>query len=717
MFTAARKTPAPAAPDNGAKLDAAGQAQRDRAAARSRELSRRASEIGPPPPRNQERWDRYQRNLFLYLTECFPESTGLKPFSLDHRRIIDNTQGAILEGGLELFIVFRGFAKSTITENAATWAAGYGHRSFFVPVGATDDMAATALDSIKFEFETNDHLMELFPEACHAARALEGIQQRAGKQTIDGHRTYIEWSRKKLILPTVEGFTGSGAIIWPKGITANIRGMRFKRPDGRQARPDFIMGDDLQTAASAASRNECAKRLKIISKDIQNLGGHNDTLGVVVNATVIEPDDAIDQLSNQENYPAWRTTKVPMLKSYAEAHETLWLGTYAELRTNYNRGDKDDRHRAELEATAYYKKNRKKMDAGAVATWEHCFNPKTELSAIQHAYNRLIEIGQEAFEAECQNSPEKEKSPLEILTVDEICAKQSGYVAGKFPPECTALVTFVDVHDQILYWHVWAYQPGFTGYLVDNDTFPRQPRRQFSHRSITRRLEQLYPGRDTDATVFAGLNALLHGDPKLRGYEDWPGLMRSEWIRTDGVPMRIRFGLVDANGQQATTVKSVIRQSPFAAILSPSFGKGITAKQAPMSRWPQAREQKGVGPEWILTKPVAGEPAGTMFDTNFYKTKFHRGLALPAGSQGALMLYQVKNARDHRRVAEHFTAEPIKRGVAGSREVFEFQEPEGDNHDFDCGVGCLVAASRAGIASIVPPPQKPKKGRKKVKYL
>ncbi len=717
MFTAAP----PAPPDDDRNKPAAGDAgqrQRDRAAARSRANSARVAEIGPPPPRNEKRWKRYQFDLFRYLVECFPESTGLKPFSLDHKRIIERTQQTILEGGQDLIIVFRGFAKSTITENATTWAAGYGHRVFFVPIAATDDMAKTALDSIQYEFETNANLFEIFPAACHAARALEGIQQRAGKQSINGERTYIEWSKNRCVLPTFPGFEGSGAIIWPKGITSNIRGLRFKRPDGTQARPDFVMGDDLQTDASAASPNQCTKRLNALTKTIMRLGGHTTSLGVIVNATKIEPDDAIDQLSNAKKFPSWRSTAVPMMKSFSKVHETDWLVTYAELRTNFDREDPDDRQRAHKEATAYYKKNRKRMDAGAAATWEHCFDPKHEISAIQHAYNILIDTGQDAFDAECQNTPAKETSALKILTVEEICAKQSGYPMGKFPPECTRLTAFIDVHPSILYWHVWAWAPGFTGYMIENETFPQQRRRNFAHRSIAISLQELYPGRDDEATVFAGLNALLHGDPKLERYADWPGLMRREWIRTDGVPLRIGFGLIDANGVMAATVKSVIRQSPFAAILSPSFGKGVGAKTAPMSRWPQSREQKGVGPEWVLTKAQAGEPPGTLFDTNFWKTKFFRGLALPQGSQGALMLHKAEKPGDHTRVGNAWNAETAKLVTVGSREVFEFaQKPNTDNHDLDCAVGAMVAASRGGIASLTPKPAKPKKGRKKVKYL
>ncbi len=120
----------------------------------------------------------------------------------------------------------------------------------------------------------------------------------------------------------------------------------------------------------------------------------------------------------------------------------------------------------------------------------------------------------------------------------------------------------------------------------------------------------------------------------------------------------------------------------------------------------------------MLTKAQAGEPPGTLFDTNFWKTKFFRGLALPAGAQGALMLHKTEKPGDHVRVANAFNAEAAKLVTVGSREVFEFaQKPNTDNHDLDCAFGAMVAASRGGIASLTPKPAKPKKGRQKVKYL
>jgi hypothetical protein len=557
--------------------------------------------------------------------------------------------------------------------------------------------------------------MALFPAACHAARALEGVVQRGRTQTMGGQRTYIEWSSKRCVLPTYEGFEGSGAIIWPKGITANVRGLRFKRPDGEQARPDYIMGDDLQTDATAASPASCKKVLSAINKTILRLGGHRRRIAVSVNATIIEPDDAIDQLADPKKYPAWRTMRVPMLKSFADAHETFWLGDYAETRSTYDRDNEDDKLRAEQDATALYRKHRKKADAGAAPSWESCFDPESEISAIQHAYNIFIDGGEEAFMAECQNQPVRDVAALEMLTVDQICGKQSDFVRNQFPAEVSTLTLQIDIHPGIFYWHVWAWEPNFTGYLIDDGTWPEQPRRYFSHRTITRRLRKMFPGGDAESTAERALNALLHG------HEDWPGLMRREWVSAGGQPQRIRCGMADANGELRNVVVRVLSRSPFNGQLHPSFGKGIGAKQAPMGAWAQTREQLAaglqVGPDWVYTKPNPGEIRGIMHDTNAWKIRFHRALAQPTGTQGALYVYKTDNPQHHRRLAEHWRSENPTEVIVGSRIVNEWSLlPNRDNHDFDVAVGAMVAASRCGITNSKAPQPKPRKKRKVTYY-
>ncbi|WP_196299655.1 hypothetical protein, partial [Streptococcus pneumoniae] len=71
----------------------------------------------------------------------------------------------------------------------------------------------------------------------------------------------------------------------------------------------------------------------------------------------------------------------------------------------YDADDVDDQARAHKAATAYYLANKSAMDEGAVVTWDECYDRDSEASALQHAYNILIDDGAEAFASECQNAP------------------------------------------------------------------------------------------------------------------------------------------------------------------------------------------------------------------------------------------------------------------------------------------------------------------------
>ncbi len=678
---------------------------RNRMAAKSRAKSKLVAEIDHPPERNWVRWEQYQFDLHGFLSECFPMSTGLWPFSKDHRRMIECIQDSILHGGQDLNEVFRGGAKSSITEGSAIWAGGYGHRDFFVPIGATDEAAQQSLDSIQREFLTNEHLMEVFPAACHAARALEGVAQRAKKQTMGGAPTMIEWTTARCVLPTYEGFEGSGAIIWPRSITAKgLRGMRFKRPDGTLARPDFVMLDDSQTDETAASRRQTDKLEKTIRKTVLRLAGHNKQLACVANLTPIEPGDLVDRFKKDR---LWRTNHIPILKSFSKAHETHWLGPYADLMMSASDDDKESRRKAFAKATEYYKANQRVMDAGAVPSWPHCF-AEHEISAIQHAYNLLLELGEGAFMSECMLKPPREQTGLKKLTFEEFCAKQSEYGRGIVPPDATVLTCKVDVHPELLYWELWAFAPKFTGYCVDYGCFPEQPRRHFAHANPPRPLSSVFKGCDDDSRITQGLRALLHGG------EDRVGLMHMAWTPKGAKPLKIVKCPVDANGQANEAVTSFINASPFRGVLYPEFGKGVLCRQAPMDQWPKARAQPHSGPGWFYTDT---NPIGVMYDANAWKTRFHRGFSLPTGSQGALYLYKAKPT-EHRMFVEHCLAEPSREVTRDKRIVHEFDEPKSgdDNHMFDVGVGCMVAASTAGITNLTPQAQRPRKRRKVTYY-
>lgn len=677
--------------------------------ARSREAHAAVSDIGDIPAIiNPARRDACRLDLFRFLTTYFPQSTGLSPFSNDHRRVIERIQQCVLAGGMFVNAVYRGFGKTTVSENAAIWAVSYGHRKMVPVFGAESTAASGNIDSIKMELAENDLLLEDFPEVCFPIRALEGKVQRCASQTHHGERTYVAWTADTIVLPTIPGSLASAGIITAHGLLGASRGMKYKRPDGIQQRPDFVIIDDPQTDDSASSGNQINKRLKVIQKAILKGGGLRK-MAVVMNATIIQPDDMIEQLLDHKLHPAWQGERIKMVPRFADMHETMWLGDYQRLRNTYNPEDLKDQQRAHKDATAFYVREREAMDKGCIVSWEHCLDKDTEISAIQHAYNCLIDDGLEVFSSECQNEPLRPHEDAETLKAGEIAAKTNGLDRGKVPLGAEHLTAFVDVQGDVLYWLVAAWAPDFTGSIIDYGGFPEQGLPYFTLAGANKTLTKRYKGTGLEGRIQAGLDELTNA------------LFAKEWKREDGAVMRLGRCLIDANwGKSTATVNEFCRRSKHAALVMPSHGKYVGASSIPWEFYTK-REGERLGNHWMIPslKGKVSAIRHVLIDTNFWKSFIHTRLAIRFGDRGSLSLFG-HSPEPHRMIADHISSEfrVVTEGRGRKLDEWRIKPGRPDNHLLDCLVGAFVAASMSGCIvgqRIIRPPAA--KARKKVAYL
>jgi hypothetical protein len=693
----------------------------------ARKIQAAVADVGDiPAVKNAQRRESCRLDLLRFLTTYFPLSTGLKPFSEDHVKVIARIQQATLEGGLFLQALPRGFAKTTISENSAIWATLYGHRSFVPIFGADAAASAGNIDSIKLELAENDLLLDDFPEVCYPIRALENKPQRCASQTHtiwapcgecggtgkltvheetgeareircgycqdgqigDAQHTYVQWTADTIVLPTIRGSVASGAIITARGIMAGCRGMKHKRADGTQQRPDFVILDDPQTDESAATPLQVEKRLNVIRKSILKLGGHARKIAAVMNATVIRPGDLIEQILNPKKFPAWQGERVKMVRKWSEAHETLWLTDYAERRNTYDPDVLGDQQRAHREATEFYRLNRDKMDAGCEVSWEHCYDEAVELSAIQHAYNSLIDDGAEVFAAECQNEPLEEKVEDDDLRLrpEDVTNKLNRTPRGTLPIEVSRVVAFIDPKKDMLFWTAAGFADGFGGAVVDYGVFPDQKRPYFSARAPHHPLAKVVNGDTWEAILYAGLDTLVNS------------LAGREWVRSDGAKFKIERILIDHGwGDAAETIDLFCRQSPQAAILLPSKGYGVTARSGGFNeRKQKAGERRGQS--WRIPAATAkGTARQVVFDSNWWKTFTAARIKTQMGGRGCLTIFGDK-PDPHRLFADHACSEIPAAVESKGRRVIEWGQQVGiDNDYFDCLVGCHVAASIQGV--------------------
>lgn len=668
-----------------------GKAHRELMAQRRRDYTTTARDIGELPKAKYLRQKKRAAIDFRFFCEFYHrESFGLS-WSRDHLEAIDRIEQAVLHGALFALAMPRGSGKTTLAETACEWAALYGHRKFIVLIGSDAGGAERMLDSIRVELETNERLAESFPEAVFPILALERIAQRARGQTYRGKPTHISWKGETLIMPTIPKSPASGAVIRSAGMTASIRGMKQKTADGQNIRPDLVVIDDPQTDESARSPTQCADRESILSGAILGLAGPGKKIAGIMPCTVIQEGDLADRMLDRQKHPEWQGRRTAMVVSMPTNL------TKEDAKKSGAKVSWEDYQRVRIEglqaekglvpATKFYRQHRRDLDAGAEVSWPDRHN-EDEASAIQSAMN-LYFLDEYAFWAEYQNQPKPREQNETKVTVDCILARGNGHARRLVPAWAHTLTAMIDVQGEALFWTVCAWGDGLTGSVIDYGVWPEQARRHFNLQGIKRTITKETGVADLEGRLYKALGACTKA------------IVGQEYQGDDGGTHTVSRCLVDANwGQSTNVVYQFCRQSPFAAALTPSHGRGITASTQPLNA---AKKQKGerTGHYWRMppAKGQRGRVRYVLFDANFWKTWTHDALATPIGQSGALTLYD-GDRRHHLLLAEHLTAEYSVRTQGRGREVDEWKPRPGkpDNHWFDTLVGCAVAASMEGLS-------------------
>jgi hypothetical protein len=671
---------------------------KDRAARRSAELSAAGRDIGDLPAiADPARRTKAATNFQFFCEAYFPQSFHLA-WSADHLKVLRKIEQAVLHGGLFAMAMPRGSGKTTICECACIWAVLNGHREFVCLIGSDEGHAMDMLESIKTELDANELLLADYPEVCHPIQALDGIANRCNGQLYQGERTHIGWTAKYVVLPTLQpkAWSGddvlaplvrpdgrtlaSGAIIKVAGITGRIRGMKFKRPDGKSVRPSLVVLDDPQTDESARSVSQCQQRESILAGAVLGLAGPGHKISGIMPCTVIRPGDMADRILNRDHHPSWQGERTKMV--YAFPTDTKLWDRYAEIRAEGLRNEDGGAAAAE-----FYRQHQSAMDAGAIIAWSVRFN-YDELSAIQHAMNLKLQ-DEAAFWAEYQNEPLPEVQADENeLTADQIAAKLNGLPKGRVPLGCQHLTMFIDVQQKLLFYVVCGWGEDFSGAVLEYGAWPDPQRAYFSLRDVTKTLSTVAEGTGLEGAIYAGLQALTERQ------------LSREWQREDGASLRIERCLIDANwGTSTDVVYQFCRQSPRAALLLPSHGRFVGASSLPFADY-KRRPGDRVGLNWRIPA-VMGKRAvrHVSFDTNYWKSFVFARLAVAIADKGSLALFGQK-PEPHRLFAEHLVAEYRVRTEGRGRTIDEWKPRPGqpDNHWLDCLVGCAVAASILGAS-------------------
>ncbi len=657
-----------------------------RTAARQRQQSTDSRDIGKiPRAKNWQRRRSCERDLRKYLLTYFAASFPL-PFSEDHERILKEIEHKVLHGGLKAIAMPRGSGKTTILIRAGMWALSYGHRRFLALIEADGTAAEESLDVVKVEFETNELLLEDFPEIAIPIRALEGITQRANAQTCMGDRTLMTWAKRDLVFPTVPNSKASGATFRCSGILGRIRGMQVVTADGKTLRPDFVLINDPQTDISARSELECAKRERVIGGAVLGLAGPGEHISGFGALTVIREGDAADRMLNPKLSPKWHGDRCKLVYEWPDPTSPggkLW-DKYIEIRADEIDAGNDQHPKA----TAFYKANRKAMDAGSKVGWpaRHFTH---ELSAIQHAYGLRADFP-DTFDAEYQNAPKptvEAATSIKVLTSDEYCLRTLNTHKRSELPDWTEWLTLgIDVHETTFWWTLLATGTDFRGLVVDYGIWPDQgvdyTTLDQCDRTYVRATKIARPAE----ALIAGLQTLADE------------LASRRFVRDDGTVIPITRGLVDS-GYRTEAVNRACSGS-LAIDLMPSKGIGVGARSKP---WDSLKQQKGerfgFGYRIPPTKRVRGA-RHVIVDTNRWKTFMAESFSVDPESPGCWQLFKANPAR-LRLLADNLSAEYPTETSGHGRKLFEWaKKPNRDNHLLDSTLLAGVAAAMCGAVSV-----------------
>ena len=692
------------------------EAKKEKAASRERALSMAGREIGTIPERaDPDRREACRYNLRLFCETYFPKLFFLG-WSKAHLRTIKQLEKAVLEGGLFGLAMPRGSGKSTLSLVAVFWAILFGHRSYVVLVAATEKKAKKIAKVVKHLLRTKGTILEQdFPEVVIPCAELAGKANLANGQLHRGHPTGIEWSDDQIVLPTLNPIydfdengkeirdrNGNrvvlaeappsdcyGSIIGIAGITGEIRGQFYYRGE-TLIRPDFVICDDPQTKQSAQSGDMTKFRLEVLDEDILGLAGPTETISVVMPCTVIATDDMADQILNPDKYPDWQSERIPML-----IHFPKNLGLWDEYR-EYVIAAKKSGHYAD--ANAFYRKNRKKMEAGCEHYWPERLPDKYKgLTAIQFAMDWFL-TRPKSFWSECQQSPQGDTPPdADLLTADEITMKQHTEGEGVPPIDADVVVAMIDVQGDLLFYTVIAFNlRTFSGYVLAYQAWPTQSTRNFTLASARKKLSSVYKGR--------GGKKLSRENMLRRAIKDcakW--LLDERWEKENGVEMSIQRLVVDG-GFEAQAVREAVKELADGRVWV-SFGRDVelTGKKQPGDKrgdnW-RARDDREHGVRFITFRP------------NPWKCFVHARFATDIGESGSLSLYHDEPFR-HQTYAEHQRAEIRTQYDDGRPTKWTLPPSKPDQHFFDCTVGCHVLAEHEGANLWGADPDRSKKKKRK----
>lgn len=737
----------------------AGERNKEAARVYQSRVAKARREIGPFDFSNIN-WERRlecKESLEKFGYTYMPRMFSLPP-SDDHIICIAKMEKVFKETGSFSLAMPRAQGKTAWCRGAILWGTLYGYKRFPFFIGSKQPMAVQTLDAIKSYLNQSRELRIDFPETILPIIALENRYNLAKGQIYNGEITHIEWGSDSIRYPSIllteeeakpflqndptsikyleeyQRFTPAtaGINIRTAGIDGSIRGEAEVHPVTlEQPRPDLVLLDDIQKDQRADSTTACDKLIRLIEGAVEGLSEPTVPIGIIMPCTVQRINDVSDTFLDKTKKPQYQGERCPLVKEWPEGLDDhtinidteagkLWL-RYLELRNQSLRAHGDIHL-----ATEFYLQNRSVMDKDFRCSWKHRYHSNkdrykgnAEVSPQQHAMNLRFK-SPDTFPAEYQQNPKPTNEGLSTLVSSaQLAERIVGVDRGCVPVDAHALVAFVDVQDESLWYTVVAFSPDFTGVVVDYGVYPEINTRYFRKaqtegwKLLSREFFRQYPEQKykAETTRTKGHKArapfeakIYYGVTQVISY-----LLNRTFPRMESgnqEPMKIsKLGIDIRWGKANDAIKRAIRNTGRPDVIG-CAGQGITPahrqfeEYTPTKGWlfehtihPQIKETKWV---WRPTNTDGYYYLAT--DVNRLKTFLMSRLACPIGTPGALTLFSA-SPEYHEMFADQvcnseYPDARTQRGI--TKEMWELKETRPDNEYLDCLVGCLALGSMKG---------------------
>jgi predicted phage terminase large subunit-like protein len=302
------------------------------------------------------RASRAHRDYEFFCTTYFPHYVKSAP-SAFHEWFFGKVPGLIdaREGNLINVSASRGEAKSTLgTQLLVLWVVITGRKRFVPVVMDSFDQAATMLEAIKVELESNPRLQMDFPAACGNGRV---------------------WNAGVIV-------TANNAKIQAFGTGKKMRGLRHG-----PHRPDLVILDDIENDENVRSKEQRDKIESWVKKVVLPLGPPDGSMDVVYLNTILHYDSVANRFHKN---PLWQRVKFQSIRRWPDRMDLwqAWEGIFI------NSG--------EAEADAFFAEHRSEMQAGASVSWPS-MRPLVMLMKIRASDHH-------AFDCEYQNDPSNDEN-------------------------------------------------------------------------------------------------------------------------------------------------------------------------------------------------------------------------------------------------------------------------------------------------------------------